>query len=52
MSNEVVDLKLNGNDGESTKPSVQPVVTEVDGSEGSFRYLTLPMRKRRGFMVR
>ena len=38
MSNEVVDLKLNGNDGESTKPSVQPVVTEVDGSEGSFRY--------------
>lgn len=38
MSNEVIDLKLNGNDGESTMPVVQPVATEADSSEGSFRY--------------
>lgn len=37
MSNEVVDLKLNGNDGESTKP-VQSVVPETENTEGSFRY--------------
>ena len=37
MSNEVVDLKLNGTGGEVTKP-VQPDVQEQENTEGSFRY--------------
>lgn len=37
MSNEVVDLKLNGTGGEATK-SVQLDVQEQENTEGSFRY--------------
>lgn len=37
MSNEVVDLKLNSNNGESTK-LVQPEAQETEYTEGSFRY--------------
>lgn len=37
MSNEVVDLKLNGTGGEETKP-VQPEAQEQEIIEGTFRY--------------
>ena len=40
MSNEVVDLKLNGTGGEATK-SAQPEVQEQENIEGSFRYDSL-----------
>lgn len=37
MSNEVVDLKLNGTGGEATNPA-QPEVQEQENIEGSYRY--------------
>ena len=40
MSNEVVDLKLNGTGGEATK-SAQPEVQEQENIEGSYRYDSL-----------
>lgn len=40
MSNEVVDLKLNGTGGEVTK-SAQPEVQEQENIEGSYRYDSL-----------
>ena len=40
MSNEVVNLKLYGNDGESTKP-VQTETPEIEYTEGSYRYNAL-----------
>ena len=40
MSNEVVDLKLNGTGGEATKPT-QPEVQEQENIEGSYRYDSL-----------
>lgn len=40
MSNEVVDLKLNGTGGEATKPA-QPDVQEQENIEGSYRYDSL-----------
>ena len=40
MSNEVVDLKLNGTGGETTKPA-QPEAQEQENIEGSYRYDSL-----------
>lgn len=40
MSNEVVDLKLNGTGGEATK-SAQPELQEQENIEGSYRYDSL-----------
>lgn len=40
MSNEVVDLKLNGTGGEATK-SAQPEVQEQENIDGSYRYDSL-----------